>query len=68
MNGTIHLGIQESGWLEVYSMYGILNGKYQLTEGNNRLNFNSVMRNGMYIYKVWINGELKQSDKLIKIE
>lgn len=68
MYGMITLGNGETGELFIYSIYGKEEGKYRLTEGTNKIPLNSLnLVQGIYLYKVSANGEVKNKDKIVKV-
>jgi len=66
--GRIKIGSEESGYLEIYTTQGKKLGIYQLNEGTNSIPYSDLMTlPGVYIYRVYVNGEIKNTDKLVKI-
>ncbi len=66
--GWILLGKDESGMLKIYSLQGASQFEIVLKEGVNYIPLNNIRQKGILIYRVWVNGEIKRNDKLIKIQ
>ncbi len=67
--GKVTLDTDEQGSLKIYSMDGRLVGDYSLTEGQNTINLSKVLvQNGVYIYKIFVNGQLRKTDKLVAVK
>jgi hypothetical protein len=65
---NITLKEEENGNLDIYDIQGILVGKLTLNKGKNNLDLSSLnLANGVYMYRVWANNELKKTDKLVKL-
>jgi hypothetical protein len=59
---------EENGNLDIYDIQGVLVGKLMLSKGKNDLDLSSLnLANGVYVYRVWANNELKKTDKLVKL-
>jgi hypothetical protein len=68
MIGKIELPEEESGTLRIYSIQGVQAGTFEIEEGTNRIPLNeSLHHSGIFIYKVFVDGELKNTDKLVKV-
>ena len=68
MIGKIELPEEESGTLRIYSIQGVQAGTFEIEEGTNRIPLNeSLHHTGIFIYKVFVDGELKNTDKLVKV-
>jgi hypothetical protein len=66
---NITLQAEEQGKLEIYNLQGVLVGNLQLMNGKNELDLTPMnLPNGVYLYRVWANDEIKHSDKLIKLK
>ena len=66
--GRINIGSEETGYLEIYTTQGKKLGIYQLNEGTNSIPYSDLMTlPGVYIYRVYVNSEIKNTDKLVKI-
>ncbi len=66
---SISLKEDESGWLEVYNVQGMLQGKIHLSNGKNDIDMTHLnLSNGIYLYRVWAENEVKRSDKFIKLK
>ncbi len=67
--GQIMLGTDEKGQLEIYSIDGRLVGEYALSAGKNTLGLNkALIQNGVYIYKIFVDGQLETTDRLVYLE
>jgi hypothetical protein len=66
---NITLQAEEQGKLEIYNLQGVLIGNLQLMNGKNELDLSPMnLPNGVYLYRVWANDEIKHSDKLVKLK
>lgn len=66
---NITLQAEEQGYIEIFDVKGISFGKIQLSSGNNSLDLTTMnLPNGVFIYRVWANNEIKRTDKLIKLK
>ncbi len=66
---SITLKENEQGFLEIYNLQGVLSGKITLYNGTNDLDLTPInLSNGVYLYRVWANNEIKKTDKLIKLK
>jgi|GEM_PF-3652383 len=65
---NIALNEDESGKLEFVTITGKKINEYQLSEGNNTISFGSQVSSGVYLYKIWVQNQLKVTGKIIKIE
>jgi hypothetical protein len=64
-----YLPEKQNGSIEIYNMMGSEIAGYVLKQGDNKLNIPTVSFNeGIYLYKVIVDGKLKQSDKLVIIK
>jgi hypothetical protein len=62
----IKLEADETGFIQIFDLPGHLIAEKILNSGDNKIEFDlQDLENGIYIYKVNLNGELKVSDKLI---
>jgi hypothetical protein len=62
----IELMDNETGFVQLYDLLGNMVSVKKLSVGANKAEFDLTnLSNGIYIYKVNVNGELKVSDKLI---
>jgi hypothetical protein len=62
---NITLQAEEQGKLEIYNLQGVLVGNLQLINGKNELDLTPMnLPNGVYLYRVWANDEIKHSDNL----
>ncbi len=69
LTARITLKENEHGYVEVFSMQGKRMGTYTVTEGNNMLDLGNIRSgSGIYFYRVWVNGEFKNSDKLVILQ
>ena len=68
MSAYINLGEKEEGIVEFYSLEGKRLGHFSIIEGKNTLEVSRYLKtSGLYLYKVWVNQELKHTDKIIKV-
>ncbi len=68
MSGRIELAANEKGVLVLLSSQGIKAASYILNEGLNEIVLNNLSSSGMYFYKVYVAGEMKNTDKIIFIK
>lgn len=62
----IELAANETGFIQLYDLLGNMVSAKKLSVGANKAEFDLTnFSNGIYIYKVNVNGELKVSDKLV---
>jgi hypothetical protein len=62
------LPTNSQGMVEIFDTRGVKVATNKLNEGNNNINIDlRNLNNGIYIYKVIVNGEVKKSDKIIVI-
>jgi hypothetical protein len=67
-SGETILPTNNQGIVEIFDTRGVKVYTNKLTEGNNNINIDlRNLNNGIYIYKVIVNGEVKKSDKIIVI-
>lgn len=60
---------RESGYLEIYNIQGAKTGTVNIQEGSNQVPLGNLLpQSGIYIYKVFVNGEIKNTSKLVKIQ
>jgi YbbR domain-containing protein len=54
--------------VEIFDTRGVKVYTNKLNDGNNKITIDlRKLNNGIYIYKVTVNGEVKKSDKIIVI-
>lgn len=64
----ITLGADESGEVQIYAMDGRLMGQHSVTSGSNQLDLvNDGLIGGVYIYRVIVNGQIKNNGKLVVV-
>lgn len=67
--GSVTLGEKEGGELKVYGMDGKLLHSFVLQSGLNTLDLTPIGKTkGMYLYKIFVNGTVQHTDKLVIIE
>ena len=68
MAGRIELGTEERGVLELMTLQGVKTASYLLNEGVNEIILNNLSSSGLYFYKIYVAGEMKNADKIIFIK
>ncbi len=69
LHGMISLPDKEFGFLEIFNIQGMRTGTFKIQEGINQIPLsNSLPQSGIYIYKVFIDNEIKRTAKLVKIQ
>jgi len=69
MSGYIQLGKEETGYLQVFDLFGAEIHEFRITQGRNTLPIGEyVHQAGIYIYRVKVDNGIKRSGKLVKIQ
>lgn len=65
---VVTLGHEETGFLQLFRIDGVQLGTYNLSAGTNPVNLEKLnMSPGIYIYRVFVAEELKNTDKIVKV-
>ena len=69
MAGYLQLGPDESGYLQVYDLFGQEIRQFKITEGVNNIPLGEILKqSGIYVYQVTISNQVKRTDKIIKVQ
>ena len=69
MSGYIQLGEGETGYLQVFDLFGAEIHEFRIKQGMNTLPIGEyVHQTGVYIYRVKVDNGIKRSGKLVKIQ
>ncbi len=64
-SGQLFVKVNQPTKLELYDLNGRQVNAYQLEQGENTIQIQSL-QNGVYIYKIWVGGELIVTNKLVR--
>lgn len=68
-DGRVALNKDETGELQIFNLHGSLTKVFRLTEGSNTIPLGKhLQQDGVYLYRVWVDGKLKNTDRLVRLE